>query len=60
MKRNTSDELLYPVNLKGGWYYVNKHRVDIYVKIGVIAGNASISIPRKRLERLLKIKGVPK
>jgi len=53
MKRNSSNELRFPVMIKDGWYYVQKKYVYVYSKSNPHGG---LNIPRKRLERLLKIK----
>ena len=56
MKRNTKDELRYPVNLKKGkaWYYVEEKIVHVF--IDGRSGGEAVKIPRKRLERLMRIK----
>ena len=52
MKRNTPDELRYPVHFKGGWYYVEEKFLFVYSD----SGEGEFKISRKKLERLLKIR----
>jgi len=48
------DETLFPVDIKDGWYYVEKKEILVYFDNQ--NGKGSLKIPRKNLERLLKVK----
>ncbi len=60
MKRNTSEELLCPVNLNAReWYYVEKWYVIVLHQIPGESRPIQIKIPRRKLTRLLQIKEEP-
>jgi len=57
MKRDTKDELLYPIRLNAlEWYYVESHYIYLYHQVPGESRPIQIKIPIKKLRRLLKIK----